>query len=350
MLSFSTPSCAAPAGTSMVTSPSAVGVMRAVHTVAGVVGMNADAVPLPTTMSDSSNPITASLNVNVASNGAFCGVAGPVISTVGVSSGSGRTSTGGETTWGPSPAAFVARSEHDGTSAAQVGYDVGSNVDAAVQDRFPAVGTDHEFIAGNRSAAIRFRRPPDQQRRTVERDHHELPRRSRHRARRLAQRIGVGALARNVHRADGEAVTRAVGELRHRVAGGVGAASDDVCPGATVLLELVPGDDAVGRFGPKQRHLAVARVRGQTARLGRQHGHYRQLHGRKVFSVKYGGRRDAVNHRLDKNLTVFVVVEHHGNFVVTNMRGRLGINAAICISGADHRTGVQIDDAVVSGR
>ncbi len=80
---FPASSRAAPAGTSIVTAPSVAGVMRAVHIVPVVVSVSADAALLPTSMSPSSNPITASLNVNVASNAAFCGVVGPPISSVG---------------------------------------------------------------------------------------------------------------------------------------------------------------------------------------------------------------------------------------------------------------------------
>ncbi len=83
MLPFSASSCAASAGTSRVTTPSAAGVMRAVHTLPVVVSVNADAVPLPTAMSSNVNPVTVSLKVNVAVNAPLCRVVGPVISTVG---------------------------------------------------------------------------------------------------------------------------------------------------------------------------------------------------------------------------------------------------------------------------
>ncbi len=84
MLPLSASSCAAPVGTSRVTAPSVPGVTVAVHTVPVVVSRRFDAVPLPTWMSDSANPLTASLKVNVTSNAAFCGVVGPAISTGGV--------------------------------------------------------------------------------------------------------------------------------------------------------------------------------------------------------------------------------------------------------------------------
>ncbi len=84
MLPFPAGSRAASVGTSMVTAPSPAGAMVAVHTLPVVVSVNADAAPLPTSMSDSSNPVTASVKVNVAVNAVVCGMMEPLISSFGV--------------------------------------------------------------------------------------------------------------------------------------------------------------------------------------------------------------------------------------------------------------------------
>ena len=63
-------SCATAVGTSTVTAPSNVGVIKAVYSNALTV-VNELIVPLPTTMSDAVNPVTSSLKVIVVVKGTF---------------------------------------------------------------------------------------------------------------------------------------------------------------------------------------------------------------------------------------------------------------------------------------
>jgi len=84
---------ATPAAISTVTAPSAEGVIFAVNTVLSLV-CRLPAAPLPTVISESVNPVTASLNVMVTGMGlAFVGLVLPdVIVTVGLAGAAGARS------------------------------------------------------------------------------------------------------------------------------------------------------------------------------------------------------------------------------------------------------------------
>ena len=82
MLPLPAPSVATLAATSTVTAPVAVGVIRAVYTDV-LVAVNDEAVPLPTVMSPTTKPVTASEKVKVAVNGPVLVAGTPVIVTVG---------------------------------------------------------------------------------------------------------------------------------------------------------------------------------------------------------------------------------------------------------------------------
>ena len=71
------------AAISSVTAPSAAGVMRAVHSVPATVLVKAEAAPLPTAMSPTVKPVTASEKVNVAVKGASLAGGTSEIVTVG---------------------------------------------------------------------------------------------------------------------------------------------------------------------------------------------------------------------------------------------------------------------------
>ena len=77
------PSCAAFAGTSTVTEPSAAGVISAVYSVPAVAMTSTPAAPLPTTMSSTVKPVTGLLNLNLALNGALLAAGTSRIATVG---------------------------------------------------------------------------------------------------------------------------------------------------------------------------------------------------------------------------------------------------------------------------
>ena len=111
--------------------------------------------------------------------------------------------------------------------------------------------------------------------------------RIRGRALRLARRLALAlVIVGRVHRPHPENVGRAVGQARHRVAGGVRLArraAEDVGPGdvgpvdggaavhTLLVLVLRDGAAAVVARNPGQRHLAVAGRGGQTGRRARRH-------------------------------------------------------------------------------